>query len=73
MMWAVRVETRFLCVIIENGRVQPTTLRSILVDRASLTAMKDASPRQILEPAVPVLLDYERLFRETKAAYPDDV
>jgi hypothetical protein len=35
--------------------------------------MKDASPRQILELAVPVLLDYEGIFRETKAPYPDDV
>jgi hypothetical protein len=35
--------------------------------------MKDASPRQVLELVVPVLLDDEAILRETKAPYPDDV
>jgi hypothetical protein len=35
--------------------------------------MKDASPRQILELPVPVLLDDEEILRETKAPYPDDI
>jgi hypothetical protein len=35
--------------------------------------MKDASPRQILELAVPVLLDDKEILRETKPPYPDDV
>jgi hypothetical protein len=55
----------------KNGRVQPTTLRSIIVDNTSLTALIDASPRQILELPVPVLLDDEEILRETKAPYPD--
>lgn len=43
------------------------------VDGASLTVMKGASPRQILELVVRVLLDDEEILRETKAPYPDDV
>jgi len=36
--------------------------------------MKDASPRQILELPIPVvLLDNEEILRETEAPYPDDV
>jgi len=57
----------------EDGRIQPTTLRPIIVDGASLTVMKDASARQILELPVPVLLDDEEILRETKAPYPDDI
>ncbi len=63
----------FSSVFIENGRVQPTTFGPIIVDGASLTVMKEASPRQIVELAVPVLLDDEEILSETKAPYPDDV
>jgi hypothetical protein len=35
--------------------------------------MKAASPRQILELPIPVLLDDEEILRETKAPYPDEI
>jgi hypothetical protein len=57
----------------ENGRIQPTTLRPIIIDGTSLTVMKDTSPRQILELSVPILLEDEEIPREAKALYPDDI
>ncbi len=57
----------------EDGRVQPTTLRPTIVDGTSLTVVKDTSPRQILEVPVPILLDNEEIVRETKPCYPDDI
>jgi hypothetical protein len=35
--------------------------------------MKDASPRQILELPIPVILLDNKEIRETEAPYPDDV
>jgi hypothetical protein len=35
--------------------------------------MKDASPRQVLELPVSVLLDDEEILRETKARYPANI
>jgi len=57
----------------ENDWVEPTTLRPIIIDGTSLTVMKDASPRQILELPVPVLLDNEEILREAKTPYLTDV
>ena len=57
----------------ENGRIQPTTLRPIIVDGTSLTVVKDTSSRQILELSVPILLEDEEIPREAKALYPDDI
>jgi hypothetical protein len=57
----------------ENDRIKPTTLRPIVIDRASLTVVKDASPEQILEVPVPILPDDEEILKETKAPYPDDI
>jgi hypothetical protein len=37
-------------VLVENGRVKPTTLRPIIVDGTPFTVVKDASSIQILEP-----------------------
>jgi hypothetical protein len=72
-MWAVRIENNFSHAFIENGWVQSTTLRPIIVDGASVTVMKDASPRQILEQTIPILFDHEEILEETKASYPDDI
>jgi hypothetical protein len=72
-MWAVRIENHLSHVHIENSRIQSTTLRPIIVDRTSLTIVEDASPRQILELPIPILLDNEEILEETKAPYPDDI
>jgi len=57
----------------ENGRVQPTTLRPIVVYGTLLTVVKDTSPRQIPELSVPIPPDYEEIPRETKTAYLCDI
>jgi hypothetical protein len=72
-MWTVRIENHFFHIHIENSRIQSTTLRPIIVDRTSLTIVKDASPRQILELPIPILLDNEEILEETKAPYLDDI
>ena len=66
MIWAVCIESCFSRVFIEDGRVEPTTLRPIIIDGASPTVVKDTSPRRIPELAPPVLLDDEETVRETK-------
>ena len=57
----------------KNDRVQPTTLRPIIVDGASLTVVKDTSPRRILELALPIPLDNEEIRREAKTPYLPDI
>jgi hypothetical protein len=66
---AVFIENCFLLIYVENGWVEPATFRSITVDRASLTVVKDTSPHQILELPFPNSLDYEEIL-EAKAFYP---
>ena len=57
----------------ENGRVQPTTLRAMAVDSTPLTVVKDTSPRQIPQLPGLILLEGEEILREAKASYPDDI
>jgi len=68
-MWAVFIENYFLLIYVENGWVEPAAFRSIFVDRASLTVVKDTSPHQILELPCPIPLGYEEIL-EAKACYP---
>jgi hypothetical protein len=72
-MWAVGIENYLFHVHIENSRVQSTALGPIIVDGTSLTVVEDASPREILELAAPIMFDYEEILEETKAPYPDDI
>jgi hypothetical protein len=72
-MWTVRIENHLFHIHIKNSRIQSTTLRPIIVDRTSLTIVKDASPRQILELPISILIDNEEILEETKAPYPDDI
>ncbi len=57
----------------ENSRINPTTLRPMIVDDASLTVVKDTSPQRVLELSVPILLNDEEILREAKATYLNDV
>jgi len=72
-MWAVWIENCLPRVFIQDCRVQPTTLRPIVVDGTSLTVVKGTLPRQIPKLPVPVLLEYEEILRKAKALYPRDI
>jgi len=57
----------------ENSRINPTTLRPMIVDDASLTVVKNTSPQRVLELSVPILLNDEEILRETKTPYPNGI
>jgi len=73
VLWAVTVENGSPFVFVENGWVKSTAFGSIIVDGASLTVVKDASPIQILESYLSILLCNEEFFSEAKASYPFDI
>jgi len=57
-------------ILVEYGRIQSTSLRSIVVDRASFAVVKDASARPILEALVSVPLKDEKTLSETEVLDP---
>jgi len=73
MMGAIAVENCFSPVLIENGRVEPTTLRPIIVNDASLTIVKNTSSRRVFELLVSTSFDDEEILRKAKTFYPYDV
>jgi len=72
-MRAVTIEKCFPLVNIENDWVDPTALRSIIVDGATLTAVENASPRRILERSLSIPLGDEEILRKAKASYPYNI
>jgi hypothetical protein len=73
MMWTMKVGKCFSRLLIENDRVEPTTLRAIIVDGASLTVVKDTSSLRILKLPVSISFDDEEIVRKAKTSYPYDI
>jgi hypothetical protein len=73
MMRAVCIENYLLPAFMENGRVQLTTFRSVVVYVTLLTVVKDTPPRQVPELSVPILPEDEEILGEAKTPYSDDI